>query len=92
MEKQHLPDDQPGTRHFRIYVAGRLDRCFVEGIDEIQLGHSQDGSTLEGTFVDQSHLRGLLDRLWQLGIEVIKFETYLADGTPSRQSGTPVES
>ena len=82
--EEHEPDHQLSTRRFRIYVAGRLDLRFIEGIDGVELGHSDDGSTLDGTFVDQSHLRGVLDRLWQLGIEVLKFETYLADNPPSQ--------
>lgn len=83
MEK-HGPDHQLSRRRFRIYVAGRLEFRFVEGIDGIELGRSEDGSTLDGPFVDQSHLRGILDRLWQLVIEVLEFETYLSDNTPQR--------
>ena len=65
------------SRRYRIWVVGRLDERFVDGLDGIELGGSEHGSTLEGPFVDQSQLRGVLDRLWQLGIEVFKFETYL---------------
>lgn len=78
MEK-HGPDHQLRTRRFRIHVAGRLDPRFIEGIDGIELGHADGGSVLDGPFVDQSQLRGVLDRFWQLGIEVLKFETYLTD-------------
>ena len=66
-------------RRFRIFVAGRLDERFTSGVDGIELGESPDGSTLEGPLVDQSHVRGIMDRLWQLGIEVVKFETYQPD-------------
>ena len=72
-------DGSPNRRRFRIRVAGRLDERFVDGATEIELGQSIGGSTLEGPFVDQSQLRGILDRLWQLGIEVIGFETDVAD-------------
>ena len=75
----HAQDTQPIRRRFRISVAGRLDERFVDGVERIELGHSADGSTLEGPFIDQSQLRGILDRLWQLGIEVLKLETYLPD-------------
>lgn len=77
MDKHHH-DNGLGRRHFRISVAGRLDARFIDGVDGIELGHSPDGSTLDGRMLDQSHLRGILDRLWQLGIEVLAFETYLA--------------
>lgn len=90
--ENHGPDHQLSTRRFRIHVAGRLDLRFIEGIDGVELGHSDDGSTLDGTFVDQSHLRGILDRLWQLGIEVLKFETYLADNPLSQAAERRLEA
>ncbi len=71
-------------RRFRIWVAGRLDDRFVEGLLDAELSDRPDGSLIEGPFIDQSYLRGILDRLWQLGIEVRKFETYLTDPTESR--------
>ena len=75
----HGQEARPSRRRFRIWVAGRLDAQFIDGAEDIELGHSRDGSTLDGMFVDRSHLRGILDRLWRLGIEVIKFETYPSD-------------
>ena len=65
-------------------MAGRLDDRFVEGLLDAGLSDGPDGSLIEGPFIDQSYLRGILDRLWQLGIEVRKFETYLADPTEPR--------
>lgn len=64
---------------YRICVAGRLDERFVDGFDGMELKRSASGSTLDGPFVDQSQLRGVLERLWQLGIDVLRFETYLPD-------------
>jgi hypothetical protein len=68
--------DDTNPRRFRIWVAGRLDERFVDAFDNVEIGHSARGSTLDGVLVDQSQLRGILDRLWQLGIEVLRFETY----------------
>ncbi len=72
----HAQDTEPTPSRFRILVAGRLDERFVDNGEQIELGQSADGSTLEGPFIDQSQLRGILDRLWQLGIEVRRLETY----------------
>ncbi len=86
------PHNSPRQRRFRIQVAGRLDERFVDGAAEIELGQSTCGSTLEGPFVDPSQLRGLLDRLWQLGIEVLGFDTYVPERdqpTPERLSISP---
>jgi len=33
-------------------------------------------TTLTGNLIDQSHIHGILDRLRQLGVEVLRFETY----------------
>mgnify|MGYP001819111706 CR=1 FL=1 len=76
-------DSSSSRRRFRIRVAGRLDEQFIDGAAEIEVGQSTCGSTLEGPFVDQSQLRGLLDRLWQLGIEVLGFETFVPTPTKS---------
>ena len=77
--EMHSPDTSVSLRRFRIVVAGRLNERFVDGVPGVELGQSPDGSTLEGPFIDQSQLRGVLDRLWQLGIEVLRFETYAPD-------------
>ena len=72
-------DTCPPQRRFRIWVVGRLERQFVDGLGDVVLADGAEGSTLDGVLVDQSQFRGLLDRLWQLGIEVSKFETYRSD-------------
>lgn len=79
----------PGPRRFRIWVAGQLDERFVAGAGELELGQSTCGSTLEGPFVDESQLRGILSRLWNLGIEVRRFETYVPDPTDNQASVSP---
>lgn len=84
----HAQDISPSRRRFRIWVAGRLDERFIDGAEQIALGQSTDGSTLEGALIDQSQLHGILDRLWRLGIEVIKFETYRAE--PDEPHDTPI--
>ena len=66
-------------RRFRIWVAGRLDQRFLDAFDDVELEDSPEGSTLDGVLIDHSQLRGVLDRLWQLGIEVLRFETYVPD-------------
>ena len=69
-------DSSASRRRFRIRVAGRLDARFADGVAGIEIGESPEGSTLEGPLIDQSQLRGVVERLWQLGIEVLTFETY----------------
>ena len=65
------------------------DERFAEGVAHIELGDAPGGSNLKGPLMDQSHLRGILDHLWQLGIEVIKFETYLPDSEDPENTCRP---
>ncbi len=85
----HAQGSSRSRRRYRIRVAGRLDERVINGVAEVELGQSACGSTLEGPFVDQSQLRGLLDRLWQLGIEVLGFETYVPNTEDTEEDVPP---
>ena len=71
---------QPNRRRFSIRVAGRLSADLAEDLGGAAEHHPAGGSTLTGEFVDQSQIYGILDRLRQLGIEVLRFETYQPSG------------
>ena len=77
--KTPAQDSSANRRRFRIRVAGRLEARFAEGVPGIEIGESPEGTMLEGPLIDQSQLRGVVERLWRLGIEVLTFETYVAD-------------
>ncbi len=63
-----------GVRRFRIWVLGRLDESFGEGLVGVEQEDLPAGTMLSGTVVDQSQLHGTLDLLRDLGIEVLRFE------------------
>ena len=67
-------DSYPGTRRFRIWVQGRLDEGFSEGIEGMDQEVVPAGTMLSGALVDQSQLHGTLDLLRDLGIDVLRFE------------------
>ena len=67
---------QPNRRRFSIRVAGRLSADLVEDLGGASGHDPAGGTTLTGEFVDQSQIYGILDRLRQLGIEVLRFETF----------------
>ena len=67
-------DGHPGTRRFRIWVQGRLDEGFSEGLEGIDQEVVPAGTMLSGALVDQSQLHGTLDLLRDLGIDVLRFE------------------
>lgn len=77
---QHKRADQRKRRQFRIWVAGRLDEGFANGLDgRVEQHDTSEGTALTGDYVDQSHLHGILDHLRRLGVEVIRFEAYRPD-------------
>lgn len=76
---------QPNRRRFSIRVAGRLSADLAEDFGGAASHHPAGGTTLTGEFVDQSQIYGILDRLRQLGIEVLRFETYQPSGADQPQ-------
>ena len=67
-------DCQQGTRRFRIWVEGRLDEGFSEGLAGIEQEDVPAGTMLSGAMIDQSQLHSMLDLLRSLGIDVLRFE------------------
>jgi len=63
-----------GTRRFRIWVQGRLDEGFSEGLTGIEQEDVSAGTMLSGALLDQSQLHSTLDLLRGLGIDVLRFE------------------
>jgi hypothetical protein len=73
---------------FCVWVSGRLADDFAKAFDpEMEQGETENGSTLSGELVDQAQIRGLLDRLGNLGIDVVRFETYPRDSEVRTSSG-----
>lgn len=83
MEHGHQEGDL-AARRFRIWVVGRLDRGFSEGLAGIAQEDGQEGTMLSGALLDQSHLHSTLDLLRDLGIDVLRFEV---DPPPTDQAG-----
>ena len=67
----HPPDrDGTGMPRYRIVVRGRLGERFIGLFDGLEHHAGRGESVLEGSF-DQAALRGLLDRLSDLGIDLV---------------------
>jgi hypothetical protein len=65
----HEHNTQP--RRYRIVIRGRLGDRLAATFEHLEL-HSNAGETsLTGAFVDQAQLHGLLDRLRDLGIQLV---------------------
>lgn len=68
-------EDRLGSgRTFRIWVQGRLDEHFSDGLAGIEQENVPPGTMLRGELLDQSQLDSTLDLLRSLGVSVIRFE------------------
>ena len=70
--------DQKKLNHeyiYRIRIEGALGRPIADWFGGITVIPQENGETLlEGHFIDQPALRGLLDRLWNLNFTIVSFE------------------
>ncbi|MBN2393667.1 MAG: hypothetical protein JXR84_23240 [Anaerolineae bacterium] len=57
---------------YHIHILGHLDPQWSDWFEHMTLTHNADGTTtLTGTVVDQAALYGLLDKLRDLGLQLI---------------------
>lgn len=84
---EHVPR-LPKNKRFTIWVAGRLSEGFAEDIGAVSQLDADGDTALTGQLVDQSQIYGILDRLRQLGIEVVRFET----DEPSNERGPTLDA
>jgi hypothetical protein len=56
---------------YRIVVRGRLTPAFGAAFEGVTLERLPGATALEGDFTDQSELYGILERLRNLGIELM---------------------
>ncbi len=68
------------TSRYRIVLRGRLSEHFAAAFDGMTLEPGPNQTVLVGEVRDQAHLYGLLDRLRDLGIELLAVEPTGAAG------------
>jgi hypothetical protein len=62
---------------YRIVVRGELSQRYVPAFDGMTLATGQGQTAIVGPVVDQAHLHGLLDRVGDLGLELISVNVLL---------------
>jgi hypothetical protein len=73
-QKARKPDE------YHIHIQGYLDPQWADWFDNMILTHNRDGTTtLAGPVVDQSALYGLLDKLRDLGLQLVAVNRIGAD-------------
>jgi hypothetical protein len=63
--------DSHSRRRYDIVVRGRLSRRYECAFDGVTIEPHTRQTTLRADVIDQSHLYGLLNRLRDLGIELV---------------------
>jgi hypothetical protein len=66
-------DERSTTRQsrYRVVVRGRLGERLADAFEQLDVGSSGGETSITGTFADQAQLHGLLDRLCDLGIQLV---------------------
>ena len=58
---------------YEFHVKGHLDSCWSDWFDGLNIHHQEDGTTvLVGQVVDQAALHGLLTKIRDLGLPLLK--------------------
>jgi hypothetical protein len=70
------------TQYYEIHVKGHLDKSWADWFDGLAINHEANGETLlTGSLPDQAALHGVLNRLRDLGVQLISVNT-IEDAQP----------
>jgi hypothetical protein len=73
-ERERIPLEQPAR--YEIQVQGRIAQGWIDYFDELQIAvEGEDGwaiTTLTGCLQDQAALQGLLQKLYNVGLVLLK--------------------
>ena len=72
-----------GPRRYQIVVAGELSRRFAPAFEGMTVHCTQGQTAITGMVVDQSQLHGLLDRVGDLGLELVSVNAVDEDDPPA---------
>jgi hypothetical protein len=67
-------DTGRGATCYKITVLGELSERFVHEFEGMSLKVENGRTILVGPVIDQSHLHGLLDRIQDLGVDLVSVE------------------
>lgn len=78
-----------GPTVYRIVVRGELSQRYLPAFEGMTLAAGDGQTAIIGPVVDQAHLHGLLDRVSDLGLELISVNATHepASSAPVRQTG-----
>ncbi len=65
---------------YRIVIRGELDERFAYLFNGLQLDRSNGTTVLTGSVVDQAQLHGFIERIEELGLELVTVEQTTPQG------------
>jgi hypothetical protein len=66
------PLDSQNAPRYAIRIKGRLDTRWAAWFDGLRITHDSDGTTtIQGPIADQAALHGLLQKIRDLGLELV---------------------
>ena len=66
-----MDSDRARGRRYRLVLRGELGEPFGFLFEGMQMDRVAGTTVLTGNVVDQTHLHGLLERVWELGLELV---------------------
>ncbi len=69
-----MSSDRTPGRRYRLVLRGELGEPFGFLFEGMQMERLAGTTVLTGTVIDQAHLHGLLERIQELGIELVSIE------------------
>jgi hypothetical protein len=77
--------DATGATVYRIVIRGELSARYVPAFEGMTLATGDGQTAITGPVIDQAHLHGLLNRIGDLGLELISINP-----TPKPAAPAPV--
>ena len=85
--KRRGHSDATGATVYRIVVRGELSARYVPAFEGMTLATADGQTAITGLVIDQAHLHGLLNRIGDLGLELVSINPTAEPAAPVRQTG-----
>ena len=72
-----------GATIYRIVVRGELSQGYLPAFEGMTLATGDGQTAIIGPVIDQAHLHGLLDRVGDLGLELVSVNPALEPASPA---------
>ena len=79
--KRRGSSDAIGPTIYQIVVRGELSQRYVPAFEGMTLATGDGQTAITGPVIDQAHLHGLLDRVGELGLELVSVNATLEPGS-----------